>query len=831
MMFSLKRFPILLWVMVLSVRAEFSQDILPILSDTCFVCHGPDEAARKSGLRLDTEEGAFGKSKSGAPAIVAGDLEASELIRRILSTEPDEVMPPPDALRQLSDEQKTALQRWVKEGAGWGTHWAYEKPSLPALPRLTNIAGIARNAIDHFVFSRLEKEGLIPSQEANKEALIRRVTLDLLGLPPTLSEIESLLADDSIGAYEAVVDRLLRSPHYGERWAWDWLDAARYADTNGFQGDPSRTMWPWRDWVVRAFNANMPYDQFTIEQLAGDLLPEATRDQILASGFNRNHMHNGEGGRISEETRVENVFDRAETTGTIWLGATFNCCRCHDHKFDPISQKDYFSFYDFFNQTSEDGRGRGGGQAPPVLDISTPEEELRIAETDAKRLAIAHDVEVFEWKKFPRPEGTLLGESAAKDLPGNLPRYIGLTEPSKRGVDALLESVGYFKGKDDTYAGLLDQLLKAVRARDTAATNITRVMIMDTVKEQRTTFILNKGAYDKPTEIQVVAALPESLSGVVANGKRQNRLDLARWLVSKENPLTARVSVNRYWQAFFGGGLVKSVEDFGRQGAKPSHPDLLDWLAVTFMESGWDVKALHKQIVMSDTYRQSSKVAASLVERDPENRLLARGPRFRLPSWMLRDVALAASGLMHDPLGGPPMKPYQLDGIWEEATFGKKRYEQDKGEAIYRRSLYIFWRRIVGPTMFFDNSARQTCTVKKFRTNTPLHALTTLNDVTYVEAARVLGQRVLLEESTDEARLDRLFCLATSRGITAEERAVLLKRLDLLKHDFADHPDQATALIRVGDSEPNSSLEPVDLAAWASLASLVLNLDEALTKE
>ncbi|HEY6167307.1 MAG TPA: PSD1 and planctomycete cytochrome C domain-containing protein [Verrucomicrobiae bacterium] len=818
---------------------NFSRDILPILSDNCFHCHGPDEKERKSRLRLDTKEGALSKGKSGEIAIVPGRSAQSEVIRRITTKDEDDVMPPPKSNRKLTPQQIELLRRWVDSGAKWGKHWAYEVPQRPEVPKIHNSKFVIRNSIDNFILARLEKEGLKPSPEAPKETLIRRVTLDLTGLLPTPEEVDAFLADKLPAAYEKVVDRLLKSPRYGERMAWDWLDAARYADSNGFQGDPERTMWPWRDWVVNAFNANQPYDQFTIEQLAGDLLPNATREQKLASGFNRNNMHNGEGGRIAEETRVENVFDRVETTATIWLGVTFTCSRCHDHKFDPFTQRDYFGLYDIFNQMSETGQGRGG-QAAPILDFSTPGEEDKVKQARQQLAKVVTEVEAFELKKFPRPEGKPLTESDAAKLPGNLPATLAKAEPAKRGVDAILEAIGYFEtdGKDADYVKVLKRLLAAVRARDSAQNNITKVMIMDQLEKPRDTFILVKGASDKLTTNKVLAAMPASLAtkpearnSKTETQQRQSRLDLARWLVSPENPLTARVTVNRYWQTFFGTGLVKTVEDFGVQGEKPSHPELLDWLATEFAHSGWNVKALNKLIVMSATYRQSSKVTPALVERDPENRLLARGPRYRMPSWMLRDVALAASGLLVDQRGGPSVKPYQPEGIWEEATFGKKTYRQDHGDALYRRTLYVFWRRIVGPTMLFDNAARQTCTVKTFRTNTPLHALTTLNDTTYVEAARALAERVMLAAPKSDARIEQAFRLVLARKPTVAEKKILLTRLDALQQQFTADKEAAQKLLIVGESKRNEKLDPAEHAAWTGLCSLVLNLDEAISKE
>ena len=821
---------------------DFSRDILPILSDNCFQCHGPDASARQGDLRLDDKSQAF-RTTDGLPIIAPGHSDQSELVRRILSSDSDRVMPPPESKRKLTSQQIQLLRSWIDQGAPWGTHWAYTKPRQVPLPEVKNVTW-PRNEIDRFVLARLEVENVPPSRQAARETLIRRVTLDLTGLPPTLAEIDRFLSDTSELAYEKLVDRLLASPRYGERMAWDWLDAARYADTNGFQGDPERTMWPWRVWVVQVINADMPYDQFTIEQLAGDLLPEATKAQKLASGFHRNNMHNGEGGRIAEETRVENVFDRVETTTTVWLGATFTCCRCHDHKYDPFTLRDYYGLYDIFNQMSEDGAGRSG-QAAPVIEMFTSEETARVTRAQKRITQLAKEIDLFELKKFPRAPDAPLRESAAKSLPGNLPAYIARTEPRKRNIDQLLEAVSYFEGagQDADYAKLLKQALAAARELDSAQKAITKVMIMDQRDKPRETFILSKGAYDKPTDISVTGALPKSLmperptpegtstAQPASPPTRLTRIDLAKWLVSPENPLTARVTVNRFWQTFFGTGLVKTVEDFGVQGEKPSHPELLDWLAVDLMEHQWDIKALHRRIVTSATYRQDSTVTPELHERDPENRWLARGARFRLPAWMLRDIALAASGLLAGLQGGPSVKPYQPEGIWEEATFGKKKYEQDHGEAIYRRSLYVYWRRIVGPTMFFDSTARQTCSVKQFRTNTPLHALATLNDITYVEAARAMAEQLLRQQLTATESISQAFRRVLARTPSAAELSILSDRYQRLSEQFTQAPEAALQLLAVGESSRDPQIDASTHAALTGICQLILNLDEALSKE
>ena len=793
---------------------DFSRDIQPILSDKCYFCHGPDAKERKGDLRLDVEKEAKAV-KDGVTAIRPGKSHESSLIERIFSTDPDEVMPTPKSNRTLTAAQKQLLKQWIDEGAKWGTHWAFERIERPQVPDVG-----ANHPIDAFVRAKLADKGMKPSPKADAAALLRRVSLDLTGLPPTADELKE--------DYVKTVERLLDSPRFGERWAWDWLDAARYADTNGYQGDPERTMWPWRDWVVKAINENMPYDRFTIWQLGGDLLPNATPEQKLATGFNRNHMINGEGGRIADETRVENVMDRVETTSTVWLGLTMGCTKCHDHKFDPLTMRDYYGLYDVFNQTSEDGKARSG-QAAPAMDMSTPAELERVKTTTEKVKAVAAEVEAFELKKWPRPAGKPLTESDAIKLPGNLPSYIAKTEPKNRGVDPLLEAVNFFKDKDAEYTALLQKLLAAVRARVTATSGVTKVMVMDTLPAPRETFVLEKGAYDKLSTTKVSFNVPASLPAMKP-GTPRNRLGLAEWIVNRDNPLTARVTVNRFWQAFFGVGLVKTAEDFGLQGEVPVHRELLDWLASEFMESGWDVKALLRLIVTSETYQQSSRITDA--QMDPENRYLARGPRFRMPSWMLRDQALFVAGLLQDKIGGPSVKPYQPEGIWEEATFGKKSYVQDHGDALYRRTLYIFWRRIVGPTMLFDNSARQTCVIKATRTNTPLQALVTLNDVTYVEAARALAQRVLLANSGQEtAALVQAFRLSTFREPTMEEAALLKVQLGRLRAQQAADSAAALKLLKVGESSRDETIDAIEHATWTSLCLMLLNLDEVVTKE
>jgi mono/diheme cytochrome c family protein len=877
---------------------SFSRDILPILSDNCFACHGPDEQARKSGLRLDTHDGALGKGKSGELAIVPRDSARSEVIRRLLTTDVDDVMPPPKSNRHLTPAQVELVRRWIDQGATWGKHWAFEPPVRPPVPPTRNSKLETRNSIDAFVQARLVKEGLTPSPEASPATLIRRVTLDLTGLPPTPEEVaaferecaeekrravsgpegrqkvapgvspglagenrvslgratessaapagaETILDSSSPGsrpglssfappalsvgsAYDRLVDRLLASPRYGERMAWDWLEAARYADSNGYQGDSERTMWPWRDWVVDAFNRNLPFDQFTVWQLAGDRLPLATHEQRLATGFLRNHMINGEGGRIPEENRIEYLFDQAETVATVWLGATFNCTRCHDHKFDPYTQRDYFSLLAFFNQTVVDGSG-GNPQSPPNLAVPKPEQTRRLGDLETKLASVIRATEQFEAVKFARAEGKPIEDArAAKDLPKEVLEHLKVA-PRDRNGERLEKLAAHWKETDPAYVRVLDEQRQTRNERDAANRAIPRVMVMEDMAKPRATFILNRGNYLKPGN-EVAMAAPASLT-TGNNLPHSDRLTLARWLVASENPLTARVTVNRLWQSFFGVGLVKTTEDFGVQGEKPANPELLDWLATEFVASGWDVKHLVRLIVTSATYRQSSKVTPALFERDPENRLLARGPRFRMPSWMIRDVALAAAGLLTPDVGGVPVKPYQPAGVWEEATFGNKRYEQDHGAALYRRSLYVFWRRIIGPTMFFDVASRQTCTVKTPRTNVPLHALLTLNDPAYVEAARALAERVLHGVANDTDRLTLAYQRVLGRMPKAEEVKITLRGLERHRRDYAAESAAANKLLAVGEVVRDANLDPTEHAAWTVVCSTLLNLDETLTKE
>ena len=808
---------------------DFNFHVRPILSDRCFACHGPDEKARKADLRLDIEADVFRNLKDKESfAVIAGDPDKSEIINRILHEDLQLVMPTPESNMTLTDEEKATLIKWVEQGAEWKNHWAFEAPKKTELPIVSNDEWI-KNEIDNFVLNKLDYLKLQPSEEALKETLIRRLSFDLTGLPPTTKEVADFKNDTSDKAYELLVDRLLASKSYGERWAWEWLDVARYSDTNGFQGDFTRDMWPWRDWVIQAFNANMSYDEFSIKQLAGDLLQEATSQDILATAFNRNHTYNTEGGTIPEETRVANVFDRTETTGTVWLGLTLNCVRCHDHKFDNISQKEYYQLFDYFNQTSEEGGG-WGGKIKPLLTLAPEEDQKEIKKLESYISSLYEKVETLELEKFPRVKGLPTSESeVAKSTKGLDPRIL-LKPPKLRGAGGFNQLTKYFP-PIDSYGETIKELHGTLSKYNEVTSKHIQVLVMDELDEPRPTFILDRGGYSNPVLTDTIRPDVPKLLPPMTKTSENNRLALAQWLFDEKQPLTARVTVNRYWQAFFGNGIVKTAEDFGVQGTLPTHPQLLDWLAKDFQENGWDLKRLFKQIVMSATYRQSSKVSEELLEIDPENNYLARATRMRLPSWMLRDQALAVSGMLKDSIGGIPVKPYQPEGIWDEATFGFVKYEQDTGDNLYRRSLYTFWRRIVGPTSLFDNATRQVCTVRTLKTNTPLHALTTLNDITFTEASRVLAERILNHSVDDKKRFQFAFQVATSRMPSSEEIDILHNRLASLRETYSNDVAAAKEITSIGEYRINPKLDLTDHASYSVLSSLLLNLDETITRQ
>jgi hypothetical protein len=749
----------------------------------------------------------------------------------------------PMGFKPLSDEDTGKIRRWINQGAkaasagGPKKHWAFVTPVRPTVPTVKNKAWV-RTPLDAFVLDRMEKEGLKPSPEADKVTLIRRLSLDLVGLPPTPGEVDAFIADKSPQAYEKVVDRLLANPHYGERMALPWFDAARYADSNGFQQDGDTFQYVWRDWVVKAMNANMPFDRFTREQLAGDLLPEPTQDQLVATAFNRNHMLNGEGGAIPEEQRNVILFDRVDATSTTWLGLTMACARCHDHKYDPLSQKDYYSFMAFFNNVPESGVPSGGGQyriADPWIYAGEPAQMARLKSLEVEYQAAREKAKPFEtgpsaddarriWESNTK-------ETLSKSTDENQQAIYKIlaTPEANRSADASKQLHEYFLDQGLASPGkeLRSKWKQLGSDLNQFRGQLPRVMVMSD-KQPRKTHIYNRGNYEELLE-EVPPAAPSSLT----SRKTKDRMDLANWIVSKENPLTARVQVNRYWQLFFGRGLVRTEENFGVKGEPPTHPELLDWLAVEFRESGWNVKRFQKMIVMSATYRQTSKISPLLLKKDPANIFFARASRFRISSLLLRDVALASSGLLSPKMGGKPVYPYQPKGIWDGLSITYERdftYPQSKGEDNHRRSLYTFWRRTVAPGNMFDASPRQICTVKPSLTSTPLHALTMLNDVTWVENGRALAARVLPLEG-DEARLREAFRRVCARRPTSSELKVLVRSLQRSRAAFQASPDEAKQFLSQGDSPLPANYDAVELASFASVCLAIYNLDEAMNRE
>ena len=928
------------------VDVEYDRDIRSILSDNCFDCHGPDAANRKADLRLDTEDFI-------SEIVAPGQPDLSDLFLRITDSDDSERMPPLDSGRALSSAELATLKRWIEQGAPWKKHWSFIPPKRPPLPTLKN--GVwSSGAIDQFVLAKLRSAGLQPSPQADKETLLRRVSFDLTGLSPSLVEIDAFIADSSPRAFEKVVDRLLASPRYGERMALNWLDASRYADSHGYSLDRRRVMWPWRDWVIEAFNKNLSYDQFVIEQLAGDLLPEPTLAQKVATGFNRNHSIQSEGGVIDEEYRVETVVDRVETTSAVFLGLTFGCARCHDHKYDPISQEEFYAFYALFNNVPERAHvGNSDKQAdqpfikaPTVLqyeqlatlriaekqlvtkvngNLSAPEMSEKVWIDDnlpegVDALGNGGGGEAFEFVNSPdhpvysgnrshrrssQGRGQHLIQNAKVGLsiddnttlfsyvyldPNNPPKQImlqwndtnswehraywgedkidwGQENTSSRrkigplpktgewvrlevgakkvGLNAGTKITGWaFTQFDGTVywdrSGIISrQKSKKEKQLDAIRDKLTKIeeqvpttMVMGEKSPPRKTFVLNRGQYDQPGEVEVNVGLPSALGRWPINFPR-NRLGFSKWLVSRDNPLTARVTANRLWQMHFGVGIVTSSEDFGAQGEWPTHPDLLDWLADELIVTNWNLKAMHKQIVMSSTYQQTSRVTPILLEVDPMNRLLARGPRFRLPAEMIRDHALSASGLMVTRIGGESVKPYQPPGLWGEVVFSNvPRFQQDHGEKLYRRSMYTYWKRSVPPPnmQVFDAPSREVCVLKRPSTNTPLAALVLMNDPTFIETSRKLAERVLREPETNSIRVDSLYRLICGRKPNPIEHRLLLDALNEMLIDFRADLDSAADLMTVGESDYDRSLDLADLAAFTSLANAVFCTDEAITR-
>ncbi|WP_442485177.1 PSD1 and planctomycete cytochrome C domain-containing protein [Aeoliella sp. SH292] len=1028
---QLPRLATLLFAAVLSCVAtanadeiRFGRDVLPILSDRCFHCHGPDESHREADLRLDIEDEAKA-DRGGYSAVVPGDAKASAILERITTDDPDLLMPPADSHRKpLTAREVAILKEWIASGAPWGKHWAFEKPERPAIDDTDG------HPIDILVRRRLAAEGLKPSPTAPPHTLARRVALDLTGLPPSPLHVAALQADASPEMYGKIVDDLLASPHYGERMAMWWLDAARYSDTDGFQQDANRNNWPWRDWVVREFNANTPFDQFTIEQLAGDLLPDATRDQHLATCFHRNHQTNGEGGRDPEESRVDYVIDRVNTTGTVWLGLTLGCCQCHSHKFDPISQKEYYQVSAFFNSIDESGEA--GNNAGPYLKYQSPladavvDKSLRLVEQrrKAERLArveaephfeawladqlLTLDPEYQGWSPLdaelmfsnggaklekrddhhivasgtnpaqdeyhvranspystvtavrlevlPDPEFaggkigrgksgefvittfklqvgkkgqsqlhdvTLATSTASSEAPpekgknrsksygrasdllyddprngwavpddqleqphevvltlaeplqleaddqlvvliwhisdelgANLSRFrLSVTDqpsqfarvrtPMPLEVLAKSNATSPTELPPELITDLREQFLAtyepfqlAKRAADAADAEYrslkpqageVNVMVMAERKEPRPTFVLERGEWTQHGE-QVSPGVPTAVLDWPAE-RTKTRLDLAHWILDRDNPLTARVIANQLWQLCFGAGLVRTPEDFGLQGEIPLHPELLDWLAVELIESGWDIKHVLRLIVTSETYQQSSDFTPELLEVDPENKLLARGARFRLPSWMIRDVALASGDLLESQMGGPANYPYQPAGVWEALFKERFTYRPSQGDLQFRRTLYAFWRRSSTPTYLFDTSPRRTCEVRPRLTNTPLHALSLLNDENQLEAARALAVKAIATHQDQTARVDWMVQRVLARSPSDLEREELSSRVDSWLARYSESPAEAKSLLGFGQPELRLEDRVEETASYTVLASLLLNLDEAITHE
>jgi hypothetical protein len=1049
-LFSLRSFLAIValgWCVALPVRAElpervdFNFHIKPILSDRCFNCHGPDVENRQGGFRLDLRESAMGEADSGMVPIVPGDAEASEILARLTAEDPSMRMPPEESKLSVSEEETALIRKWIEQGAEWKEHWSF-LPLEDAKPQA---------AIDEYVKTDLDARGLKPAPPATREQLIRRVTYDLTGLPPTLSEVDAFVADQSPDAYEKLVDRLLASPRFGERMAVDWLDVARYADTYGYQADKYRAMWSWRDWVVKAFNENLPFDQFITWQLAGDLLPDATDEQILATAFNRMHRQTNEGGSIEEEFRAEYVVDRVDTFGTAFLGLTVQCARCHDHKFDPITQKDYYQLFAYFDNIDESGLYSHFTSAVPTPTLlqTTPEQEKQLADFDRQITAIEgelqklksdaanqfnrdlraknvksessglighFEMESLEDKKVANLAGkkksaktkgdvkvipgkvgnglhlsgenkfsTKVGGDFSRDEPFTISLWINTpdvkdravvwhrsqswTDAGSRGYELLIENgklnaalihfwpgnaisvrtvepipVGawqlvtvtydgssradgikiYIDGKQTATEivrdsltktidyikraranndgdlvevdeltlgqrfrdrgfkdGLVDELkifdreltalevanlfdsqaiekefakpangllefylhnqfepyreklakLRKVReAKSKFLDEVPEIMVMREMPEKRQTYLLARGAYDAPS----TPVNPETPSGLptLREDLPKNRLGLAKWLTDPKHPLTARVTVNRFWQSIFGQGLVPTSNDFGSQGQLPTHPELLDYLASSFIESGWDVKSLVKQIVMSSTYRQSSDCDPKLREQDPQNLWLARGPRYRLSAEMIRDTALYLSGLLVEQMGGPPVKPYEPGGLWEEK--GSESYVRDEGAGSHRRSLYTFWKRTSPPPAMvtLDAADREVCVVQRQTTATPLQALVLLNDPQYVEAARAAAEAVVFDSQLSKSdRVERLFRTFTSRQPAEAELELLNRLFDDQLAMFQDLPESAKEFLAIGDHKADKRADPAELAALTIVAEAVMNHYDTVTKQ
>lgn len=835
---------------------EYNRDIRPILSDHCFACHGPDKNKRQADLRLDQREAAL-ESK----VLVAGQPDASELIARIDSSDPDTQMPPPAAHKPLTEQQRATLRQWVAEGAEYQPHWAYLPPRAHAIPSAM-LSGFSQNSIDAFVLAELERHGIRPSQSADRRTLIRRLSLDLTGLPPTWAEVEQFVHDESPQAYEQLVDRLLDSPHFGERLAISWLDVVRYADTIGYHSDNPMQVYPYRDYVIRSFNENKPFDRFTREQLAGDLLPDSGLEGKTASAYNRLLQTTEEGGAQPKEYEAKYAADRVRNVGSAWLGITLGCCQCHDHKYDPFTMKDFYSMAAFFADIQEPAvGGRGEGTL-----LTTPEQQAELTRIDdAIQAARRHLAETEktalanlpEWTQqhtpptpapppptdpdSPNPDSAALdsaGAQSSETAPVNAelpePVRVALAVPAEQRTAEQVEAIkAYRLGADPQLTAAKDDLARWESKRAGFVAAITKCLTTVT-GTPRTVRILPRGNWlDESGEI-MMPATPGTLSQSSSTStERLTRVDLANWITAPENPLTARVFVNRIWKLLFGYGLSRSLEDIGLQGELPSHPDLLDWLAVDFRDHGWDVKRLIKQIVMSGTYRQSSAPRPELSERDPNNRLLARQNRYRFEAEVVRDHALAVSGLLSQTIGGPSVKPYQPSGYWVALNFPTREWQNDQGEGLYRRGLYTHWQRsFLHPSLLaFDAPTREECVVDRPRSNLPQQALTLLNDPTYVEAARALAERIQQAGGADDAsRIAWALETVVQRSPTQDEASALLEFHRRQCERFAQHRDQADQFLRIGSRPLPSDVDIAQLAAWTATARVLLNLHETITR-
>ena len=820
---------------------DFDRDIRPIFEARCVSCHGPE--GRKGGLLLTSRRDALLPTDSGEPAIVPGDPKGSELVYRLESEDELDRMPPDGA--RLGASEVDRIRDWIARGAPWPGggdeglgHWAYEPPARPTLPEVDDPSW-CRNAIDRFVLARLERAGLHPSPEADRETLIRRLSLDLTGLPPTPGEVDAFLGDARPGAYDRLVDRLLASPRYGERWATPWLDLARFADSNGFQRDGFRDVWPYRDWVIRAINEDRPFDEFTVDQVAGDLRPGATIDQRVATGFNRGNTVNVEAGVDQEENRINGVVDRVNTVATVWLGSTIACAQCHNHKYDPITQREYYRFFSYFNNSPVETMFRTEGDTA-AIDFTGPTLELPLPpDLSARREELA-EVRRRRAEEMESLADRLLADrrSWEEEVCADPDRMAGLPGPI-RAILAIPESdrteAQRTKIEEHLLSGHpeMEEARGALRELEARLEELEppRSLVMVELEEPRPTFVMKRGNFLDPGP-RVLPGVPEVLHPM-PEGAPPDRLGLARWLVDPGNPLIGRVTVNRWWLAFFGRGLVTTPEDFGTQGAPPSHPGLLDWLAVEFVERGWSTKRVHRLIVSSSTYRQSSRITPELLERDPENALYARGARFRLDAETIRDNALAASGLLSEEMGGPPSYPPQPRDIWRVTGVVDNTYETSPGPDRYRRGVYTIWRRSAPYPSFvaFDATDRSQCLVQRSRTNTPLQALTLLNDPAYVEIARALAARVIADRPEDDlgGRLDHAFRLCLARTPTPAEREALAEVYHRQRGRYADDPASASRLVGLGSGD-GEGVDVVEWAAWFGVANVLLNLDEMITR-